>query len=58
MAKYRVLEKSFINGDIYEEGAIVEYDGEASGNLELVKENGNGGNGGGKGNAGGDGKQQ
>ena len=38
MPKYRVLEKSFINNAIREEGDIVEYDGEASDNLELVKE--------------------
>jgi hypothetical protein len=37
MAKYRVLEKSYINGRIYEEGEIVEYDGEASDNLEPIK---------------------
>ena len=38
MALYRVLEKSFINNVIGEEGAIIEYDGEASYNLELVEE--------------------
>ena len=38
MAKYKVLEKSFINNAIVEEGAIIEYDGEASDNLELIKE--------------------
>lgn len=37
MAQYRVLQKSFINGELLEEGAIVEFDGEASDNLELVK---------------------
>jgi hypothetical protein len=36
MAKYRVLEKSFINNALAEEGDIVEYDGEVSSNLELV----------------------
>lgn len=36
MATYRVLEKSFIGNAIREEGDIVEYDGEASSNLELV----------------------
>ena len=38
MAKYTVLEKSFINGSLVEAGTVVEYDGEASGNLELVEE--------------------
>jgi len=37
MATYRVLEKSFIGNAIREEGDIVEYDGEPSPNLELVK---------------------
>ena len=37
MAKYRVLEKSFINNAIAEEGDIVEFDGEPSYNLELVE---------------------
>jgi hypothetical protein len=36
MAKYRVKEKSFINNVLVEEGAIVEYDGEPSDNLEPV----------------------
>ncbi len=36
MPTYRVLEKSFINNAIREEGDIVEYDGRASSNLELV----------------------
>ncbi len=38
MAQYTVLQKSFINDAIVEEGAIVEYDGEASDNLELIPE--------------------
>ena len=38
MAKYRVLERSYINRIIQEEGAIVEYDGEVSTNLELIEE--------------------
>jgi len=38
MAQYRVLQKSFINNAIVEEGAIVEYDGESSDNLELIPE--------------------
>lgn len=38
MAKYRVLEKSFINNTIVEVGEIVEYEGRASGNLELIEE--------------------
>lgn len=37
MALYRVLQKSFINGSIAEEGDTVEFDGEAGDNLELVK---------------------
>ena len=37
MAKYRVMEKSFINNTIVEEGAIIEYEGEAGPNLQLVK---------------------
>jgi hypothetical protein len=37
MALYHVLAKSFINNAIYEEGDTVEYSGEASNNLELVK---------------------
>lgn len=36
MPRYKVLEKSFINNTVYEEGAIVEYDGIPSENLELV----------------------
>ena len=36
MATYKVLEKSFINNALQEEGAIIEYDGEPSENLELV----------------------
>lgn len=39
MAKYRVLEKSFINNALYEEGAIVDYDGEVAGNLEPIDKN-------------------
>lgn len=39
MAQYRVLAKSFINSRIVEEGEIIEYDGEASENLEPVKGN-------------------
>jgi len=38
MAQYRVLEKSFIDNNIVEEGAVIEYAGEASNNLELVEE--------------------
>lgn len=37
MAQYRVLQKSFINNAIVEEGEIVEYDGKPSDNLELIK---------------------
>ena len=38
MAKYKVLVKSFINNTIVEAGAVVEYDGKAGSNLELIKE--------------------
>jgi hypothetical protein len=38
MAKYKVLQKSFINGSLVEADAVVEYDGNASGNLELIEE--------------------
>lgn len=37
MAQYRVLQRSFVNNALLEEGAIVEYDGEPSDNLELIK---------------------
>jgi cytochrome c biogenesis protein ResB len=37
MAKYRVLTKSFINNTIVEAGDVVEYDGKAGTNLELVE---------------------
>lgn len=36
MSTYRVLEKSFINNGLREEGDIVEYQGRAGSNLELV----------------------
>lgn len=38
MAKYMVLEKSYINFELVEEGAIIEFDGEPGANLELVDE--------------------
>lgn len=38
MPKYRVLMKSFINNSIVEEDSVVEYDGEASDNLELIED--------------------
>lgn len=38
MPKVRVLEKSFINNTIVEEGEIVEYEGKLGTNLELVEE--------------------
>jgi hypothetical protein len=38
MAIYRVLERSFINNALVEEGATVEYDGEVASNLELIEE--------------------
>jgi hypothetical protein len=34
--KYKVIEKSFVNNMIVEAGDIIEYDGEVSGNLELI----------------------
>lgn len=34
MAKYRVLTKSFIGNSLVEEGAVVDYDGAPSNNLE------------------------
>ena len=37
MPQYRVLQKSFIGNRIVEEGEVIDYDGEASDNLELVK---------------------
>lgn len=37
MAQYKVLTKSFINNSIVEEGATVDYDGQAGSNLELIK---------------------
>lgn len=37
MPQYRVLQKSFIGNRIVEEGEVIEYDGDASDNLELVK---------------------
>lgn len=37
MAKYRVLQTSFIDNKLVHEGEIVEYDGEASHNLELIE---------------------
>jgi hypothetical protein len=42
MAKYRVLTKSYINSSIVEAGAIVEYEGKAGSNLELVEPEGKG----------------
>ena len=38
MAQYRVLTKSFINNSIVEEGEVIEFDGKAGSNLELVKD--------------------
>jgi hypothetical protein len=38
MAKYRTLSKSFINNTIVEAGEIVDYDGKAGSNLELVED--------------------
>lgn len=38
MAKYKVMEKSFINNHLVEEGEEVIYDGEAGSNLELIED--------------------
>jgi hypothetical protein len=38
MPKYLVLTKSFINNTIANEGDVVEYEGKAGSNLELIKE--------------------
>ena len=40
MPRYKVLEKSLVNNQIYEAGDEVEYDGEVSGNLEPLDEAG------------------
>ena len=40
MPQYKVLEKSLVGNEIYEEGAIVEYDGYPSGNLEPMCDEG------------------
>lgn len=37
MAQYKVLQKSFINNNIVEEGEIIEYDGKPGTNLEPMK---------------------
>lgn len=37
MAQVRVLAQSFINNSLVNEGDVIEYDGEISENLELVK---------------------
>ena len=37
MPQYRVVQKSFINNRIVEEGEVIDYDGEASDNLEPLK---------------------
>lgn len=36
MAKYRVLTKSFIGNSLVEEGAVIDYDGVPSDNLEAM----------------------
>ena len=38
MPQYRVLQKSYVGNRIVEEGEVVEYDGEASDNLELIEQ--------------------
>lgn len=40
MPQYKVLEKSLIGNEIFEEGAIVDYDGYPSGNLEPLCDEG------------------
>lgn len=37
MARYRVLDKSFINNTLFEPGAEIDYDGDAGANLELIE---------------------
>lgn len=37
MPQYRVLAKSFINNTIVEEGEVIEFDGKAGSNLELIE---------------------
>lgn len=37
MPQYRVLAKSFINNTIVEEGDVIEFDGKAGSNLELIE---------------------
>ena len=37
MPQYRVLTKSFINNTIVEEGDVIEFDGKAGSNLELIE---------------------
>lgn len=37
MAKYRVLQTSFIDNRLVHEGEIIEYDGDAGHNLELIE---------------------
>jgi len=37
MAQYRVMQRSFINNAIAEEGDIVDYDGAVADNLEPIK---------------------
>ena len=38
MAKFKVLELSFIGNAMVHEGAVIEYDGEPGPNLELIEE--------------------
>lgn len=38
MAKYRVLQKSFINNALVEEGQVIDFDGEPSAHLELIED--------------------
>lgn len=38
MPQYKLLAKHFINNTLYEEGAIVEYDGKAGSMMELIED--------------------
>ena len=38
MPKYRVLQQSFLNNGLVQEGDIVEYDGDVHDNLELIED--------------------
>lgn len=38
MPMYRVTAKSFINNSIVEEGSVIEFDGKAGTNMELIED--------------------